>query len=207
MNEDPEEPSDDAQSPGEYPPSWMAERLPIPKLFHSVEKDGPFTQCLQCNRPLIGSGQQYVIEKVFRGTEAIIEIAMCLDCRDESGDSMSSESTEAMQTFFEARANFESRLFDLSQGSDEDSVDRWVDRCLFTGQPRDALREYQVVALCQDEQIVRDFFPIMISGAVMEEISEVLSEQTKGWMDDFMDTHFRMPPEFCEPPGFRPVLI
>ena len=207
MNEDPEDLGEDAPLPKESPPSLMAVRLPIPKLFHSVEKDAPFTHCLQCQRQLIGSGEQYVIEKVFRGTEAIIEIAMCLDCRDASGDSVSAESARALQVFFETRADFANRLMDLSLSSDEGSVNRWVDRCLFTGQMRDGLREYQVVAICQDEQIVRDFFPIMISGSVIKEISGVLSEQTKGWMNDFIDTHFGMPPEFCEPSGFRPVLI
>lgn len=195
----------------EYQPSWMASRVPIPKLFQSVEKEGPFTECIQCGGNLLDSGRQYVIEKVFRGTEPIIELAMCLNCRDDSGECMSEESAEALQAFFESRASFSDRVHQLllrgQPDSDQESIDDWVDRCFFSGQPRSEMREFQVVALCSGGEIIRDFFPIMISGKIMEEIAEVLSEQTKGWMDDFIETNFGMPPEFCEPPEFRPVLI
>ncbi len=201
----------DSQNDEEYQPSFLARRVPIPHLFESVEKEGPFTECLQCGQNLLDSGRQYVIEKVFRGSEAIIELAMCLNCRDESGQCMSAESAEAMQAFFDARVSFPGRIDELLVRREPDAepgaIDDWVDRCLFSGQPRSEMREYQVVALCSGREIIRDFFPIMISGAAMKELAEVLSEQTKGWMDDFIETNFGMPPEFCEPPEFRPVLI
>ena len=203
--------SPDLRNGEEYQPSPLVRRVAIPRLFESVEKEAPFAECLQCGRNLLDSDCQYVIEKVFRGTEAIIELAMCLNCRDQSSQSMSAESAEAMQIFFDDRVNFSGRIHELlaqrEPGNDPTSIDDWVDRCLFSGQPRSEMREYQIVALCAGKEVIRDFFPIMISGEVIKELADVLSDETKGWMDDFIETNFGMPPEFCEPPEFRPVLI
>ena len=205
------EPDSGDQTPQEYQPTFLAHRVSIPKLFQSVEKEGLFTECIECGENLLDTGRQYVIEKVFRGTEPIIELAMCLNCRDRSGECMSAESAQSIQSFFESRVNFSDRIYQLllqrGPDADQDSVDDWVDRCMFSGELRSEMREYQVVALCEGKEMIRDFFPIMISGQIMEELSSLLSEQTKGWMDDFIDTNFGMPPEFCEPPGVRPVLI
>jgi hypothetical protein len=34
-----------------------------------------------------------------------------------------------------------------------------------------------------------------------------LSEQTRGWMRDFVSDNFGMPPEFCDSPDMLPLLI
>ena len=34
-----------------------------------------------------------------------------------------------------------------------------------------------------------------------------LSEQTRGWMRDFVSYNFGMPPEFCDSPDMLPLLI
>ena len=35
-----------------------------------------------------------------------------------------------------------------------------------------------------------NLFPVMISGDASKQISELLSEQTKGWMSDFVSDQF-----------------
>ena len=79
------------------------------------------TSCIQCGRNLIESGEQYVIEKVFRrfgndqsSIEPIIELAMCLDCRDNEGQSMSTESADSIRQYFEQNVDFGRRLVDLT---------------------------------------------------------------------------------------------
>ena len=196
------------QTPEEYEPSLLSRWVPIPKIFESVEHDGPFTRCLKCGSHLIDSGQQYVIEKVMRGSEPIIELAMCLNCRNDEGTRMSADSAKSIRSYFEERVDFGRRLIDLAvRGHDTDSLDAWLDHCLFSGAELDGMREYQVVALCQGDHVLRDFFPIMISGTAIEEISDLLSDETRGWMDDFIGDNFGMPSEFCDSPGFSPVLI
>ncbi len=205
----------DQEGPLEYQPTILSRWLPIPKMFQSVETDGPFVKCIQCDRNLIESGEQYVVEKIFRrlgneehSIEPILELAICLDCRDSEGESMSAESATAIRTYFEQNVDFGRRLVDLSLADQQsDNVDAWVGNCLFHGTPQDDIREFQVVALCRGNELLRDFFPIMISGQAIEEISELLSEQTRGWMDDFIGDNFGMPSEFCQPPSFTPVFI
>ena len=35
-------------------------------------------------------------------------------------------------------------------------------------------------------------------GKAIERLNDLLSEQTRGWMNDFIEEHFGMPPEFCD---------
>ena len=39
--------------------------VPIPPIFHSLLKEGPFTHCLECDRELIQANESYLIERVF----------------------------------------------------------------------------------------------------------------------------------------------
>ena len=192
----------------EFPPSFWTRFLPIPRKFHSLEKDGPFTHCVLCNVELIQSNSQYVIEKVFRAEEVIVEMAICFGCRQSTEkDSISEDSRRAIENFFASKTSILQRPEILEANWDNDSVDPWLDTCLFDGRKMDGLREYQIIALCQGDKIQRGFLPAAISNEAMEALSDVLSEQTKGWMKDFLGDTFGMPPEFCEPPSYTPVLF
>ena len=64
------------------------------------------------------------------------------------------------------------------------------------------------MALCRgDRMILGISSPMMISGAATEEIIGLLSEQTKGWLEDFVGDNFGMPSEFCDNPDLLPLLI
>ena len=195
--------------PDEFEPEFgIISRVEIPTSFHSVEHDGPFTKCLMCNGELVANGKDYMIEKVYRGTEVILELAMCTDCREGCGKSMSVESMEAIQKYFESNLDAETRIRELyhAPSANTNNVDAWIETCVLKGKSIDDLREYQVIAYCNGNELIKGFFPIMISGDAVEEISELLSEQSKGWMDDFVGDNFGMPSEFLDP-SFRPVLL
>jgi hypothetical protein len=180
----------------------------IPKLLHSVELARPFTHCFHCRRNLLDSEHLYLIEKVFRGHEPILEVAMCLDCREQQcDDGMSSESAAAMRKHFEKNVDVERRLFLLAQVNDDPTIRPWIERCLLLDQPQSTFNEFQIIALCRGDKIQRDFFPALISGPAVEQISSLLSSKTRDWMDDYIGTNFGMPSEFCEPPSFAPFLV
>lgn len=186
----------------------LSRYVDIPEILHSTQTDGPFTRCTHCDRDLPGSNELYVIEKVFRGTQPIIEVAMCLNCRDsQCGEGMSQESATAIKTYFDSKVDISSRINLMSQVNDHDSIDPWIERCLLSDQPRELFNEYQVVAICRGDKIQRDFFPAFLSGPAMEEIAELLSEKTRDWMDDYIGSNFGMPSEFCQPPSFTPMLM
>lgn len=179
----------------------------IPRVFHSVEKDAPFETCISCGTNLLAANHHYVIEKVFRGTEVIVEMAMCLSCRSgEAEDGMSEKSAATLQDFLQEKINFQSRIDMMSTVNDSNSIDPWLERCVLSDQPGSMFREYQVVALCRGNRIQRDFYPALISGAAIEQLSDLLSEETRDWMDDFIGDNFGMPSEFCTPPS-TPLLI
>ncbi len=202
MNDQP-----DYQSDSDRPKS-ITRYLDIPKILHSVEKDMPFNKCLKCGTDLLTSNHHYVIEKVFRRNEVIIELAMCLNCRgNQCDEGMSQKSADTMKAFVQEKIDFRQRLELMSQVNDIDSIDPWLERCILSDRPSQMFSEYQVVALCRGPWIQRDFYPAFISGKSIEEMSDLLSEETRDWMDDFIGDNFGMPSEFCDSPTFSPVFM
>ena len=189
-------------------PDSITRYFKIPSLFHSFQKDKPFENCLFCDANLLTSNRHYMIEKVFRGNEVIIELAMCLNCREDcSDDGISEKSAAAIKQFLIEKIDFPRRIELMSQVNDQDSIDAWLERCLLSDQPAGMFQEYQIVALCRGPWIQRDFYPALISGPALEELSGLLSPETKDWMDDFVGSNFGMPSEFCHPPGISPLIV
>ena len=181
--------------------------IDIPPLLYSVEKDMPFQRCLHCDKDLFGGSDLYLIEKVVRGTETIIELAICLDCRQgKSEQGMSEDSMTALKGYFTG-VNIIANQMESIRGEPMDTIDPWLARCAISKRPRDELREYQIVAACEGDQVQLGWFPMLLSGHVIEEISELLSDETRGWMDDYVGDNFGMPSEFCEPPSYSPMLM
>ena len=65
--------------------------VPIPPVFHSLELGGPFRECLICEGNLLDcdSPKRYMIERIFRGTEPILEYAMCQACHHDMSQQIS----------------------------------------------------------------------------------------------------------------------
>ena len=185
---------------------------PIPPIFHSLELGGPFEECLLCQRALRRPGQRYLIERIFRGSEPIIEYAMCDDCHAKTSEEVSEESAEQIQQYFVERwdgANLFDRALHTNMGAP--NIDALLDRCLITDASAADCYERQIYAHCSGDSLVLDtrqpVFPMMLSGAIAEGIAEVLSESTKGWMDDFIGDQFGMSPDMLDKPDWSPLLI
>ena len=194
--------------------SWLPQPrfVPIPRAFHSLEKDGPFERCVQCDAELLTSGRPYLIERVFRGTEPIIEYALCESCVEKAQQELSQESKEAVAKYLAEHVDFAARLERLNEVAgvkDEDlDAESWFDHCAVSGQSAAHTRERQIAAWCQGSQMRIDHaLPLMLAGPALEELQEVLSEKTRGWMNDFVSDNFGMPPEFCDQPDIRPILL
>ena len=78
--------------------------VPIPPVFHSLETDGPFDACLRCSRPLLDGEVAYMIERVFKRDEPIIEYAICMRCAESSSSELSDDSRQAIKIWFQERA-------------------------------------------------------------------------------------------------------
>lgn len=184
--------------------------VPIPSEFHSLENDGPFETCVKCGAELRQSGMPYLIERVFVQQEPIVEYAMCEACVLASQGELSAESRQAVTDYMVSNLDVAQRLGQLSDWAEQGGNDatELMNRCLFSETLAEDTREKQIAAWCQGDQMrVDHVFPLMISGVAIEELNGVLSEKTRGWIDDFVGDNFGMPPEFCDNPDFRPVLI
>lgn len=202
---------------------FMTLSCEIPREFHSLA-DGPFTRCMVCDADLIEGDVRYLVERIFRGSEPIVEYAMCVACQEGMCSELSQESLQAIQEYYQ-QVDFDARVDRLrnhlaatTDPSDvaaafQDSavldvdVSPWLDSCLVTGKPRSECHGHQVIALCQGQRLELSVVPIMISNEAIEGLLKVISKKTRDRLDDFMGENFGMPPEFCEQPDMFPVLL
>lgn len=208
----PEDELEDRQPEDEELDLWpMVPRLvTVDPQFHSLELDGPFTHCKVCETELVASNREYFVERIFRGTEPIVEYAMCLECQRQLSSELSEESMQAIQRVF-GEIDFDRRSEDirdhLVDGSDSQSIAPWLDRCLLTGKRRDACNAYQIGTLCLGAKMQLSVLPFMLSDEAVELIVGVISRRTRDKLEEFMGDRFGMPPEFCESPDFFPIPL
>ncbi|MFP6766127.1 MAG: hypothetical protein VB858_21015 [Planctomycetaceae bacterium] len=180
--------------------------VPIPEVFHALEHDGPFRNCLRCGGDLL-LAERYLIERVFKGTEPIVEYAMCNVCVESESQGLSPESLENVRQHFLHHLDVQSRVDQLRPLLQQGDVTAWLNNCLFTGQAAEDCRERQICGWCEGDQLRLDYSPFMLCGQAVEEIAGQLSEQTRGWMQDFVGENFGLPSEFCDNPDMLPLLI
>ena len=184
--------------------------IPIPPIFHQLH-DGPFQRCMICDGELIEADRRYVVERIFRDSEPILEYALCLDCHGQLAEEISEESMQRLQQYFEENLDLERLLRRSLELAGADEIDPWLDECLLTGQAASECRERQVFAHCQGDQLLLGapnfLSPMMLSGSAVEAISDQLSETTRGWMDDFVGEHFGMSPDLIDAPDWTPMLL
>lgn len=154
----------------------------------------PFENCIDCNKTF-HTDESYVVEKVVRlypelnKEIVIVEYAMCQHCVQQKTQELSKESLQAMQSFLKENTRYPSYT---NQGF----------QCLVTGTPITECVEYQIGGMVlgglPDKRTL-----FMISGKVMEQMNELISNETRGFMDDFTNTHFGLPPELKN----KPVMI
>ncbi len=175
------------------------EYIPVPKLLHSEETDAPFDRCLKCGGYLLIDGEQYVIEKAFRNHPAsglrttIFEYAMCVPCMGEVQASFSEESAARINAYFGRNVDLEARRDRLMIESGMEP-EPWFSACVVKGTPLDRETEFQVCAQCDGGDMLFTGLPFGIGGTAMEELAALLSKQTRGEIDGFME-------EFFGPPG------
>ncbi|MEO0454265.1 MAG: hypothetical protein AAFY98_09030, partial [Verrucomicrobiota bacterium] len=110
----------------------------------------------------------------------------------EMNEQLSIESRKSIHQFLQQRANFEERSRRLIEDAPSD-FEAWTNHCVVNQTPIDREAEYHLYGLCQGSLLLFGQYPFAMSGQVVEEMTANLSEETRGWMDDFMGTHFGSP--------------
>lgn len=183
----------------------------IPEEFHSEETQSPYTECSVCGNDF-GNGH-YFIEKAFQRThdlskfELSFEYAICERCKKDMMQSISKESMEKIQEFAMSIGGMPK----LENSNDvEIDLKYMLKHCIATGKSVDELKEYHLVGIFKNGRLVQ--LPILYGEQFIEEYSELLSEETKGFFDDFFNHITVLPPTLAklledEKPTKRPVFI
>lgn len=178
--------------------------MPIPEEFYSFDTNQPFEACLVCKADLLAGEIDYFIEKAIRNypehevSDVVYEYAICALCAQDMNEKMSVESLTNLQMYFSANSEFMKKVSDYSANWMLREGSPLNEECALTGKPRSELDEYMIYGHFKGDQMIRSTMPFLISGKVMDDIAELLSDQTIDELDGFMGEYFGGPPELEE---------
>lgn len=187
------------------------QKIAIPEEFHSFTMKGPFSTCINCQKFLLEDGTEYYIEKAikkypgFDAFDVIFEYAICLDCAENMRQRMSKESMKRIEFFFTENIDASDRLNIVKKNPENPGP--WINKCLVKGTAKADLTEFQLYAHCNGKHLTLTHMPYLISGEVLDQIGQLLSAQTMGELDDFINGHFGPPPELEEEFPRRNVVL
>lgn len=186
--------------------------IDIPVIFHSDEQKKPFCKCKLCDKELLDSNSEYIVEKAFSkniytgNTTVVFEYAFCKDCIQNFNTQISEESMKNLLKFFETHANLVARNQYFIENNIT-SADEWLQKCIINNTDISELEEYQISGLFVGDKLVLNHTPYMISGQALEAISSVLSEKTKESMNDLWDKLIDLPADVMEIFKRKPILV
>lgn len=152
-------------------------------------------KCSQCDQML--HSQEYLIEEIVKRytvepyEQVLFKLVICLDCAHSMKSKISEDSSEKISAFFKARANTDFISNDPNKG-----------QCIINGTAIELEGEYQRVQSYFGSTLISGF---QIGSKAIEEINDLLSEETRGFMDDIMENNFGLPPEYKD--LFKPILV
>ncbi len=157
-------------------PLFQFQQRPIPDLLHSVFEKGPFRSCCVCG-DILTDGRIYEIQKVYRGKEAIFEMAICHKCGEDTAKEFSEESKESMKNFL--LSNF--------KPAPEPT------HCHFCGFPRALVPNFTIVGMCRQSSLLVP--SIILCEKCGETLQTKLSRKTREAQGEFVRDHFPGVPE------------
>ena len=118
----------------------------------------------------------------------------------------SDESQQALATFFTQRVRLEERSQFLSPAK---LIEPWIRQCAACDTPRTKAKSYSLGGILLGDTMIYDPYPLCLCGDCEEEIQSLLSQQTLGVWDDFVQTNFDCPPGQAQdlPNKGRPALL
>lgn len=176
--------------------------MSIPKEFWSDLTNKPFENCISCECELLGGEVEYVIEKAMQSTEVegivstIFEYAMCLPCAEKLRKQLSSQSLRNINQFYQDKIDFANRRTKLL--NNEPNITDWVGECIVNKRVIKPGEEYQIYGQCIGEHFLFVDMPFMLSGEAIDEMVELISDETMDELNDFMNNLTSGPPEFKE---------
>lgn len=166
---------------------------PTPESLHSEETGRPFSHCYDCGGSLLDSDNGHVLQKVYHKGEVIMEIAICAPCHSKLQASYSIESRERLWNFFLDHADFAKRA-EKFRPIPVGGINPWINHCFTCGATRASCDEFAVAAHCLGADLIYGETPIMMCARCMEELMSLLSAETLGVYDDWLERCLPMAP-------------
>ena len=185
---------------------YFCHAIPVPQVFHSVQKEAPFDRCLICNTALLDEGVGYMIEKIYKGTQVIVEHAICLKCCLGKREDLSRESCARIDQYLDQHINMNHRLQEMVQ-IEQPNVEKWISNCIVTGKHIHQIDEYQIYAHCDGEHLLFSGYPFMIIAETLSQLQKLLSKKTRDFMNDFIGDYHGLPGEFIDNFDNSPMLL
>lgn len=177
-------------------------KLEIPKQFYSDAEGKPFENCQVCGKFLLDEGTSYVVEKAFKNYKGydfnttLFEYAICLDCHAEVQKSMSEESMKNLQQYY-MRIIAEKGNKPIVINLNNFRLDDWISKCFFTNDDVKSMGEYQLVAQFNGSKMTMNP-PMVVGESAMEQMAELLSNETIEEMNGFKQQFLGPDPELEE---------
>lgn len=187
-------------------------KIEIPEKFYSDAEGKPFENCQVCGKYLLDEGTSYVVEKAFKNYEGfdfsttLFEYAICSECHTRVQKSMSKESMQNLQNYYMQKVAEKSNQPIVINFNDF-KLDDWISKCFFTDNSVKTMQEYQLVAQFNGSKMVMNMPPIVVGESAMEEMAELLSNETIDEMNDFKKKFLGPDPELEEIISGKKLLL
>lgn len=165
----------------------------IPDFFYSFETGNPFSHCIDCEKYLLEDGTVYGVQKVYRGSEVILEFAHCGECYQKLFECYSRESQNNIWDFFLDRVDLVKRRKHLLKNAWTD-LDPWISNCVTCNTPKNELDQFIVCGLCDGPDLLFYYLPYMICEQCELAINECLSKKSRDIWDEWIEQNFDVPP-------------
>ncbi len=186
--------------------------LDIPKEFYPFESTEPFKECKVCGIDLMLGTTDYFVEKAVKNNveyqvqDIVFEYAICSACAQNIQQSISKESMENMQAFFSSQPLFMSKI-QAHQQREGESLKELLSKCSLHNEPITAMSEYMMFGHFRGDKMIATTMPYILGGKAMDELSELMSNETIDEMNRFKNEYFGGPAELEDLWKGKPVFL
>ncbi len=177
--------------------------MDIPPVFYNTVKDLPFSNCSKCDRFLLDSSIEYLVEKVCIPNDVLHEFAICQYCIEQLYKEISEESMEKMQNFQQGEMNKGFQVIDKYLDLNIENIKK----ALSQKQPYISYESCNIIAYFRGNKISSSMPPVCVSTQIIENMQDLISKKTRDNFDDFTDFLGGVPPDLEELFKVRPRVL
>lgn len=155
------------------------------------------------------------VKKRIVGGEAVIEMAMCLNCQKKQVEDMSEETRKNVTAFINKSFQRQWKKDHPNEAQDDDQIvvireiedpeegqallNKCTDHCIVCGIERSKCHRYSLDGTCQESKLIVQVSPIaqtplMICDGCEQQMAELISQKTRDSWDKFIEENFDGPP-------------